>query len=71
MRFGAFGRHRYVGQLAVLVGQRQTLGALFGDQPGSVAQPGGHRAALVHEVGALVDVEAVEVNHRVVEQAAR
>ena len=71
MRFGAFGRHRHVGQFAVIVGEGEALGTLFGDQPGGLAQAGGHRAALVHAVGAQFGIEAVEVDHRVVEQPAR
>ena len=71
MGIGAFARQHGVGEAAVLVHQGQPFGTLLGLQAGGFAQPGGHRAALLDRVGPHVGVERVEVDDRVVEQAAR
>ena len=67
---GPFGRHGDVRQRAGFIDQGEPFGTLLGNQSGSVAQAGGHGSSLVGEVGARLRIESLEVDHRIVEQAA-
>ena len=71
MRIGAFGRHCDIRQRACFIDKGQPLGSLLCDQACRVAQTGGHRPALVYEIGTGLRVQVFEVNRRIVEEATR
>jgi hypothetical protein len=68
---GAFGRHCDIRQRARFIDKSQPLGSLFCDQTCRFAQTGGHRPALVYEIGTGLRVQVFEVNRRIVEKPTR
>ena len=65
---GALLGHPHVGQLVVRVHHGDALGAHLGEQPGGLADPPGDLVPLGDQVGALVLVELVVVDDRVLQQ---
>ena len=70
MALGAFLGEAGVGAIAVLIDERDALGAHLGFEAGGGGESGEEEAALAVEVGAGLVVERVVVEHGIVEQAA-
>ena len=71
MRFGPFGGHGHVGELAGFIGEGQALGTLLGGQTDGFAQPARHRSALIDEVRLGLAGERSGIDHGIIQQTSR